>query len=63
MPASNEHALGAAQMLESIKNAIRIQLFGLTNSTERLPIRINFQQEGGKAILFTTLTRSGEFAW
>ena len=62
-PASDEHALAAAELCSLLKTGIRTQLFGLNSETERLPLRINFQQEGGRIIFLNTLMSSCQITW
>jgi hypothetical protein len=48
-PFSDEHALAASELIRILRKAIRTQLFGVTED-DPLPIRINFQQQGGRNI-------------
>lgn len=63
MPASNERALASAEILDMLKTAIHTQLFGLTLTSERLPIRINFHQKGGRITFLNPLMSSGQVTW
>jgi len=58
MPASDEHALAAAELCSLLKIGIRTQLFGLTRETEQLPLRINFQQDGSRIISLNNMLMS-----
>jgi hypothetical protein len=55
MPAFDGHPLASAELCSLLKTGIRIQFFGLTGETDRLPFRINFQQEGGRIIFLNML--------
>ena len=47
MPASNEHAQTAFEMLACLHRAIKEQLFGLTSEHDEIPSRLTMHQEGG----------------
>lgn len=61
MSCSDEHALAAAEMVRIWRTAIRKQLFGVTEDNP-LPIRINFQQEGGRIVFPNMLMSSRRIA-
>ena len=61
MPCSDEHALAASEMVRILRKAIRKQLFGVTED-DPLPIRINFQQEGGRIAFPNMLMSSRQIA-
>jgi hypothetical protein len=63
MPASDEHALTSAEFCSLLKTAIRTQLFGLSRESDRLPIRLNFQQEGGRIAFLNMLMSSRQVGW
>ena len=47
MRSADEHAFASAEMVRILRKAIRQQLFGLSED-DPLPMRINFQQKGGR---------------
>jgi hypothetical protein len=63
MPASDQHALASAEFVSMLKTAIRTQLFGLSRESDRLPIRMNFQQEGGRIAFLNMLMSSCQIVW
>ena len=62
-PASNQHALASAEFCSLLQTAIRTQLFGLSRESDHLPIRLNFQQKGGRIAFLNMLMSSRQVGW
>ena len=63
MPASDERAQTSAEFCFLLRTAVRTQLFGLSKESDSLPIRLIFQQKGGRIAFLNMLMTSRQVGW
>jgi hypothetical protein len=63
MPASDERAQTSGEFCFLLRTAVRTQLFGLSSESDSLPIRLIFQQKGGRIAFLNILMTSRQVGW